>query len=157
MGWRVSSSDMWTLGTFKPTELQDAFRVRAEFRDWARQRVSSLQVVDIRNPAHKYSVLSDQIYRHKNLSWHHDVGYRNEYLIVWANKAPTQIRYARAFGDLIYQGKPWEVMLFDNRAFKHQSPSDISFSVAEKRWFIRSSVLARSVVRDVPGVYQYVT
>jgi len=162
MGWRVNSSKMWSLGTLEPIDYEDDCCVAGEFRRWTRERLSSLRVVSVRYPTHRYSVWSD-MKTGRGMDWHHDGALLGEYIVVWANIEPTLFRLAgsRYKNDPnkfeTYQGAPGEVIMFHNVYFQHTAPTMTSMKLARQRWFIRSAVSGNAIVRDVPGVYQYLT
>ncbi len=71
--------------------------------------------------------------------WHVDGGDvegRPNYIAIWSNVCPTELRKFR--GRTIYTLKPGHVYVFDNKYWKHRMPiQDFTPDILAKRWFAR--------------------
>lgn len=159
--WRVTNSKMWSLGTFRrpSAEYKD---VKFAFTHWLAERIESNRVipreVGVRAPWNHSSIYnrmrgdSDDV---SAMNFHHDGRMNRYYLVVWSNTVGTEICKV---GDRenVYQPAPNEVVMFDNDFFLHKEP-EMTLGQASRRWFARASIPSQDFVRDVPGVYRYLT
>ena len=70
-----------------------------------------------------------------NIRWHKDMGKMDDrWMMLWASANPTEIR--SPYGD-IFQGKPGELVLFDNFRCTHRTPPSAAELNDPNRWTVR--------------------
>ncbi len=77
--------------------------------------------------------------------WHHDCGQRSTWNFVWADRVPTEIMQPDGS---VFQGKPSELIAFNNRAVKHRHPSMARCQLAR-----RNFVVVRTTVEPLTGLH----
>lgn len=113
------------LGRFVPERLQSEI-IEAQIKPLlppccARERVG------IRIPDPRLNVHPD------NLEWHQDGGGplgTVNHMVVWASEQPTQLRQPDGTE---FEGKPYELVLFDNHTVFHRQPRGTDEG---RRWFV---------------------
>lgn len=141
---RISTSKMWSLGTFEQDLSGSELICSIMFSSWLKERIPEVRIVHWRPPNHEWSMYSDA----HHLEWHND-GIA-DYLIVWSNTVGTEILDPAMN---IYQGAPGEVILLNNKFFKHRPPKGVSKAEARNRYFARANVRGADSIRNISGVH----
>lgn len=151
---RVSDAKMWSLGEFRPRTYVRSTSADTksgrQFDAWLSERLHRTEIFSHwRSPEHMWSVAIEQ-----DQKWHRDImAGRSNYLIIWSNILPTEIRRHLRRNGQVYQAAPREVLMFDNDFFVHQPPQKIPQKVADCRFFARAHVRGETQVFDVPGIF----
>lgn len=141
---------MWSLGEFRPTEYTP-WAVEDEFTHFLAERLSKVADVHVRPPDHEWSMMNSQygaydVPEDEDVTNFHDDGelaFTTDemcpYLILWANEAPTFFR-AKWARKKVHRGKPYEVVMINNRSCHHRAPKHVDQEDWSNRWFIRAMI-----------------
>lgn len=139
---------IWSLGFMEMPEhlLNDDTRDGFWLTSVAEKNLTTVLETFLRNEGLEYSYLDPRSPSHpassKNLregdqvwGWHKDDGGAPMNLLVWSNRTGTEI--LDPITRDVYQGRPNEVVVFDNLAMLHRTPEGRD----PERWFIRGRIM----------------
>lgn len=165
--WTLDEHTAWSLGRFKP-DLSTPVAVKKALRAFMQEKiVGGVGAIHVRDPDHEWSIHTMQgIWGPEidnQFTWHRDtidigkggkwgVKIDPAYLLVWANKEPTQYRSVFRRG-IVYEARPFELTVLDNNWVEHRAPKIPKYK-AEGRWFVRMTFHRTAEIRDVAGVHQ---